>query len=216
MKILLIDDHPMVLDSYENMLARDFSRNYPQTIHRGSNCEEAHKIVLSATKSKSQFHLAIIDHSLPPYQDLKSGTEVAHLVKTHNPHCKIIIITSHVEMLIVYDIIKKVSPDGIAIKNDVSSSSFQIMVQSVLDGEIYQSPLVINYIADIWKNKLMAEESNRQILLHLSNGYRVKDLEEVTNLKSRAIEKRMKEIRNLFMAKDNSALLIAARREGYI
>ena len=216
MKILLIDDHPMVLDFYENMLARDFSRNYPQVIDRGGTCEDAYKFIIAASDKNEHYDLAILDYSLPSYHEFKTGADIANLLKPEGHHSKVIIITSHVEMLLVYDIIKKVSPNGIAIKSDVNSASFQLMVESVLKGENYQSPLIKNFVADIWKKKILADESNRQILIHLAQGYKIKDLENVTHLKSRAIERRINEIRNLFRAEDNSSLLTAARKEGFI
>lgn len=218
MNILVVDDHPIVLDFYEKALMQDFSFNGPLTIIKAHNCKEAYDAILMATSKGVMFDLAILDQSLPPYQkdNILSGSDIAELLKKHNQPCKVVIITSHTEILVIYDLLKKINPDGIAIKSDVTGSNFSQMIKSVLDGDTYQSPLVKHCIAEIWKKQVMAEEHNRQILLYLSKGYRAKELESLLNLAASTIERRINDIKKAFSASDHIALVKEAIKQGYL
>lgn len=218
MNILVVDDHPIVLDFYEKALMQDFSSNVPFTIIKAQNCKEAYDAILLATSKGIMFELAILDQSLPPYlkENILSGNDIAELLKKHNQSCKVVIITSHTEILVVYDILKKVNPHGIAIKSDVTGTNFSPMIKTILDGDTYQSPQVKNCVAEIWKKQVMAEEHNRQILLYLSKGYRLRELESLLNLASSTIERRVNDIKKAFSASDNIALIKEAIKQGYL
>ena len=67
MEVLIIDDHPTQIDGYKSILS--FSDvNESLNFTACYNCEEAHKII-TTTQNKNRFALAIIDYSIPPYED---------------------------------------------------------------------------------------------------------------------------------------------------
>ena len=174
--------------------------------------------ILLATSKGLVFDLALLDQNLPSYlkENILSGSNIAELLKTHNQPCKTVIITSHTEVLVVYDILKKVNPDGLVIKNDVTASNFSKMIKSILNGDTYQSPLVKTYVAEIWKKEVMAEEHNRQILLFLSKGYRIKEQAIILNLASSTIHRRISDIKKAFVVSDNMELVKEAIKQGYL
>ena len=61
--------------------------------------------------------------SLPPYEEeqIYSGKELAHLVKLYMPSSKIVILTSHAESFLLYEIHKYVNPIGILVKSDFTA-----------------------------------------------------------------------------------------------
>ncbi|CAN1527229.1 hypothetical protein MCETHM1_01273 [Flavobacteriaceae bacterium] len=60
------------------------------------------------------------------------------------PNCKIITITALNEVFIVYDIAKKVRPDALIIKNDITPEKLQHMIMELMKGNHDQSPTVKN------------------------------------------------------------------------
>ncbi|MCV9926262.1 hypothetical protein OIU83_01250 [Flavobacterium sp. LS1R49] len=219
MNILIVDDHPMNVELYENVLLHDFASYKPLVITKAFNCKEGYTAIESVTLDHELFFdLAIIDYSLPIYQEknILSGADLAHLVRDYFENCKIVIITSHTQKLLVYDIIRKIKPEGIAIKADVTTSNFIEIISSVLKGNLYQSALVKEYISEIWKKELIVEKTNRQILFYLAKGYRVKELEEVIPLAGSTIEKRIVDLKKIFAVLDDSTLVKEVIRQGFL
>lgn len=125
-------------------------------------------------------------------------------------------ITAHTEVIIVYDISKKVRPDGFIIKNDITPEKLQQAVNEILLGNQYQSPTVKSCINEIWKKELMIEDYNRQILLYLSKGFKTKELEEIICLTTSTIQKRIIRMKKAFDVTDNTGLVKEAIKQGFI
>lgn len=213
MNVLLADDHPMTIEGYCDALRNEpFSTFQPQ-FTKVYNFEDAHHAV-----DKNAFDLAIIDNSMPGYPEasILSGMDLALFIRQKQPNCKVIIITAHTEVIIVYDLAKKARPDGLIIKNDVTPEKLQFAVMEVIKGNSYQSPLVKNCISEIWKKELMVEDYNRQILFYLSKGFKIKDLEQTIYLTSSAIQKRISRMKKAFDVSDDTSLVKEAIRQGFI
>lgn len=218
MNIFLVDDHPMTIDGYCNLL---LSGNFVQeeiVFTTANNCEEAYLALLKAISSEQLFDIAIVDKSLPEFEEksIFSGCDVAALIRKKMPNCKIIIITGHTEFVIIYDIVRKINPEGFLIKNDVSFENLCKAVNDVINGIPYQSVKVKNSINEIWKKELMVEENNRQILLLLSKGFKTKELESIINLTTSTIQKRIIRMKTAFDVHDDSSLVKEAIRLGFI
>jgi DNA-binding NarL/FixJ family response regulator len=125
-------------------------------------------------------------------------------------------ITAHTEIVIIYDIAKKVRPDGLIIKNDITSEKLQQAIIEVLKGNQYQSPTVKRCINEIWKKELMIGDYNRQILLYLSKGFRIKELESFVHLTTSAIQKRVIRMKKAFEVTDDTGLVKEAIKQGFI
>ena len=218
MRIFLADDHPMTVEGYCDALRKDpFGQSRPVFV-KAYSCEEAYHRLLRTQGDQNVFDLAIIDNSMPPFveKSILSGVDVAALIRLEQPQCRIIMITAHTEVIIVYDLAKKVRPDGLIIKNDVTPEKLQTAVAAVLSGGSYQSPLVRNCISEIWKKELMVEDYNRQILFYLAKGFKIKDLEETIYLTSSAIQKRISRMKKAFDVTDDTSLVKEAVRQGFI
>ena len=218
MKILVVDDHPMTVDGYINALNSSNINNLTFSFEKAYNCEETHKIITNPKNIENPFDLVILDYNLPSFDKLKvnTGGDLANCVRKNMPNCKIIMITAHTEILIVYEIIKKVYPEGLIIKKEVTAVNLIEIVKMVLDDIKYQSPIVKSVISDIWKKELMVEDFNRQILFYMSKGFKIKDIENHIGLSTSAIQKRAILMKRVFDVNDSSSLVQEAIKHGYI
>ena len=218
MNIFLVDDHPMTVEGYHNVLSGATVGLSQPVFTKAHNCEEAYSILSKTINPKDFFDMAIVDKSLPSYEEksILSGSDLALSIREKMPNCKIIMITAHTEVIIVYDIVKKVRPEGLIIKNDITPEKLQQAVIEVMQGNQYQSPTVKSCVNEIWKKELMIEDCNRQILLYLSKGFKIKDLEEIVHLTSSAIQKRVLRMKKAFDVTDDSCLVKEAIKQGFI
>lgn len=218
MNFLVVDDHPMIIDGYIKALTEFSLGPISPAFSKAHNCEEAYTIISRKFSSKQSFDLAIIDKGLPSYQEksIMSGSDLAAFIREVMPNCKIIMITAHTEIIILYDIYKNVRPDGLIIKNDITPDKLQKAVMEIIKGNSYQSNTVKNCINEIWKKELMIEDYNRQILFYLSKGFKIKELEGIICLTTSAIQKRIIKMKNVFEVTDNSGLVKEAIKQGFI
>lgn len=218
MNIFLVDDHPMTIEGYYNALSSDSFSAHENIFTRAHNCEEAYGALLKAISSKKIFDIAIIDKGLPGFeaQSILSGSDVAVLLREKMPNCKIIMVTAHTEVIIVYDMVKKIRPEGFFIKNDITPEKLREAINDIMKGNQYQSTMVKSCISEIWKKELMVEDYNREILLYLSKGFKTKELEQFINLSTSSIQKRIIRMKNAFDVTDDSSLVREAIHLGFI
>ena len=214
MNVLVVDDHPMTVAGYIESLSLKgfFSRSL--SFAKAYTCGEA----FSRLASPISFDLALIDYGLPSYpeEDIYSGIDLARLIRQQHPDCKIIIITAHTEVLTVYDILKKIQPEGLIIKNDITPENLPPTVLNIIEGNIYQSPTVKGILKEIWKKELMVDDINRQILLYLSKGYKIKKIEQTLMLSLSAIQRRIAQMKVAFDVKEDTSLVEEAFLNGFL
>ena len=214
MNVLVVDDHPMTVSGYIQSLS--LNGLFPELpfFFKAYSCEEA----FSKLTSSISFDLAMIDYGLPSYaaENIHSGIDLARLIRRQHPDCKIIIITAHTEVLTVYDIFKKVQPEGLLVKNDITPENLPTIFSQIMEGSTYQSPTVKNIIKEIWKKDLMVDDTNRQILLYLSKGYKIKKIEHTLLLSLSAIQRRIAQMKAAFDVKEDSSLVEEAILQGFL
>jgi DNA-binding NarL/FixJ family response regulator len=218
MNIFLVDDHPMTVEGYSNALLEiPFGLNNP-SFTKAYDCEEAYATLFRKLSLNELFDIAIIDKGLPGYDSkgILSGSDLAILIKEKMPDCKIIMITAHTEVIIVYDIVKKVRPEGLIIKNDITPEKLQQAVTAIIAGDQYYSAIVKKCVSEIWKKELMIEDYNRQILLYLSKGFKIKELESIIHLTTSTIQKRIIRMKKAFDVTDDTGLVKEAIKQGFI
>jgi DNA-binding NarL/FixJ family response regulator len=218
MNVLLIDDHPMTISGFTECLKNEKFSVFEPTFTHALNCKDGYDAINKALQSNMHFDLAILDLGLPKYLDksIHSGTDLGLLIRSTMKHCKIIMMTAHTETVIIYDTLRKVSPEGFFIKNDITPTTLLEGVKAVVSGEKYQSPNVLVCIDQIWKKRLMVEDINRQILIYMSKGFRTKELEKFLNITASAIQKRVIKMKVVFDAADDDSLVKAAKNQGFI
>lgn len=214
MKFLIVDDHPMTVEGYKNAIANSFG---DVTFTVASDCKAAYTEIQKA-RGVHSFEIAFIDKNIPEYTDEKlfSGIDIAALIKSTLPHCKIIFITAHTEYLVIYDIYKKIKPEGLVSKGELTPQNLISIINTVRDGEDYASPLVKECIKEIWMKELMVDDYNRQILYYMSKGYKIKELGSVIFLATSTIQRRVLSMKEAFNVPDESSLVKVAVKQGFI
>lgn len=218
MNILLVDDHPMTVEGFMNALLKVNFTKKKAVFTKAHNCKDGYNTILKTAKSSKPFDLAIMDQGLPSYpeQSIASGSDLALLIREQMPDCKIIMITAHSEVIIIYDIVKNVRPDGLINKNDISPDNLKLIVTEVMQGNQYHSPIIKSCINEIRKKELMFDDFNREILSYLSKGFKVKELAGVVCLGNSAIQKRIILMKNAFDVTDDTGLVKEAIKQGFI
>lgn len=220
LKILIVDDHPLIVDAYKNiLLSSKIDREF--IIETANDCDSAIKVLNRKPKTEP-FDLLFFDIKLPASADGKiiSGEELAVFAKKKMPGAKIIILTMFNENHRINNILKSVNPDGLLIKNDLSASEFLNAVKAVLNNPPYYSSTVARYFRNQTMNHddSLLDDVNRRIIYFISKGIKTKNLVNHINLSLSAIEKRKIQIKNL-MALENAndeELIKEAQKRGFI
>ncbi|UPT72170.1 MAG: response regulator [Flavobacterium sp. JAD_PAG50586_2] len=194
--ILIVDDHPFIIQAYRNALDKYSQQGYEFVVTQASNCKTGYESITEAT---TPFDVAFFDISMPEYaeKEIYSGEDLAALMKTQMPDCKIILLTMHTELLKINNIIKNINPSGLIIKNDLTFDELIFAFDKIINNESYYSQTVIKLVGQAQYNNIELDAFDKQILFHLSKGVKTKDLPQYIPLSLSAIEKRKLNIREI-------------------
>ncbi len=218
-KILMIDDHPMIIEGYQNTLMATKKDNQILVIDTANNCDTAMAFMRKA-KNSIPYDVIFFDISLPASKDGKitSGEDLAEIARNIMPNAKIIILTMFNESYRIHNIIKKINPDGFLIKSDLTSMELAEAFRHILTSPPYYSSTVSGYLKKAVADNIYLDEHSRKILHLLSQGIKTRSLIEYVDLSMSAIEKRKKQMKLLFSVEDgkDETLIIEARNRGYL
>ncbi|SDB65167.1 DNA-binding response regulator, NarL/FixJ family, contains REC and HTH domains [Flavobacteriaceae bacterium MAR_2010_188] len=219
LRILMVDDHPIIIEGYQNVLMATKKDNQTLIIETANTCDQA-VLLINKSSKEIPYDLCFFDISLPPSADgtVTSGEDLAILAKQKLPNAKIIILTMFNESFRIHNIIKEVNPDGFLIKSDLTSSELAEAFQHILVAPPYYSSTVSNYLKKSITNDIYVDDINRKILHLLSQGIKTRSLKDHIDLSMSAIEKRKKQLKLLFSVYDgrDESLLEEARSKGFI
>ena len=215
--ILIVDDHPFIIQAYRNALDKYSQQGFVFEVTQANNCKTGYE---SITEAKIPFDVAFFDISMPEYAEkgIYSGEDLAALIKTEMPNCKIILLTMHTELLKINNIIKTINPSGLVIKNDLTFDELIFAFDKIINNESYYSQTVIKLVGQAQYNNIELDAFDKQILFHLSKGVKTKDLPQYIPLSLSAIEKRKLNIREILEVKGGSDidLINEAKTKGVI
>ena len=217
--ILIIDDHPMSVDSYKTLLSCIESNKKAKYL-LGYNCEEAFRLLHQTKGDSKLIHFAFIDVNLPPFEEKKlfSGSDVAKLIRDYFPDCKIIIISMHNEPVWVSQIYNSINPEGFIAKSDIDYKSFPEAFKSVENNEIYCSKSIKQSRKIMIQKNINWNENDSKMLRLIAEGVKTKDLPNYISLSLSAIEKRKASIKKQLILESgsNKELLDSAKSLGLI
>jgi len=204
LKSLMVDDHPSMIEGYKIILSYN-SSGFDIETFAAYNCETAFALITNRTKINN-FDLVFLDYSLPPFEEMniKSGEDLAMLVKTLLPEVKIIMLTSHTESILLYNLIKNIEPAGLLVKSDFSADELLLAFDTIMQGNTYHSDTVKANIKELLSGNKYLDDYNRQIIGLLAQGIKTKNLPNHINLSISAIEKRKVQIRDYFCIKNGN------------
>lgn len=133
-KIILVDDHHIVLDGLESLLQQEPEFHVLASLHSGEE-------VLETLKSQ-QPHILLTDFSLPGI----SGVDFVRQVKRLYPQVKIIVLSMHDEAHIIKSVLKE-GVEGYLLKN-IQHSELRSAIRHVSQGLPYVSPEVTRLLMD--------------------------------------------------------------------
>ena len=122
------------------------------------------------------------------------------------------------ESLRIHNILKTLNPEGLLIKSDLTSSELSNAFLNILESPPYYSSTVNNFLRQTITADIFVDEKNRKILHLLSQGVKTKNLAEHVGLSLSAVEKRKKQLKELFSVDDgqDETLLREARNKGFL
>jgi len=221
LKILIIDDYPLLIEAYKDILNSDDFEGYNLSIEDAHSCDTAMERIVSSA-SNLHYDLILLDVEIPPATngELISGEDLALFIKKKSPKSKIIILTKSDESHRINNVLQIVNPDGLLIKMDLNREMFILAFFKVLNAPPYYSATVANYfrIQSINFGESLLDDINRKIIFYLSKGIKTKNLTNYIDLSLSAIEKRKVQIKNLLELNkaNDEALISEAKKRGFI
>jgi two-component system, NarL family, response regulator NreC len=216
--ILMIDDHPPLIEGYKTILSFNSLGHTIKAI-AAYDSKTAFEIITNPINIDF-FHLVFIDRALPAYeeQNILSGDDLAVLSKKMFPKTKIAIITSHTEAIILNSILKNIKPNALLIKNDLTSEELLNAFNNLLNNKDHFTQTVLKLKNETYSKDNYLDNYNSQILLLLSKGIQTKNLHNHLHLSVSAINKRKAFIKEFFgIEKGNDEDIIReAKKRGLI
>ncbi|MBS7786021.1 response regulator transcription factor [Flavobacterium sp. CYK-55] len=196
MHILIVDDHPAMIEGYKGILKAYFNVEDLQ-FSVAFTFEQAYLLVQKAQKA---FDIAILDMAMPAFEAQKifSGEDMARLIMQKFLATKIMIITSHTEGLILYNLIRSLNPDAVLVKSDFQSDDMAEAVQKVLAGEKYYSKSAKTSLKNVGNLYDGLDSYDRRIIFLLAKGIKTKNIPEHLPISLSAVDKRKAKIRLFF------------------
>ena len=216
--ILIVDDHPFIIEGYKNAITRYNPHQYEFLISQAHDCKSGYDLI--EDENTLHFDVAFLDISMPAYEekDIYSGEDLAKLILKKMPSCKVILLTMYTELLKIKTIIRTIQPNGLIIKNDLTVDELLFAFDKVMKNDKYYSQSVQKIINQSPHNSIEIDEFDKQILFHLSKGTSVEDMPQYIPISQNAIEKRKASLKELLKVKSGSdeELLKEAKSKGFL
>lgn len=214
--ILIVDDHPFIIEGYKNAITRYNPKQYEFDIYQAHDCKSGYEIIEDS--NSPQFDIAFLDISMPPYEEKEifSGEDLARLLLKKMPSCKIVLLTMYTELLKIKTIIRTIQPNGLIIKNDLTFDELLLAFDKVLKSEKYYSQSVVKMLNQSTHNAIEIDQYDKQILIHLEKRTSIDEMLQQIPISLNAIEKRKKHLKDLLKIRNNSDedLIKEARNKG--
>ena len=198
LKILMVDDHPMIIEGYQMTLVATKKPHQHLDIDIAHDCDMAFELIKKASiNQETLYDVCFFDISLPASKDglITSGEDLAALTREYLPEAKVVILTMFNESFRILNIIRSIDPEGLLIKSDLTSSELAEAFQQILTAPPYYSSTVNSFLNKTIQSEIFLDEINRKILHLLSRGIKTRSLTEHISLSMSAIEKRKKHLK---------------------
>jgi DNA-binding NarL/FixJ family response regulator len=205
MHILIVDDHPLNVDSYVALLSQ-IESNKNASFHLAYNCKQAYDLITQLDRNEINIDMAFIDLSLPAYEELnfRSGDEIGSLVQQKFPNCIIIIISMHSEPVRVNQIIKTLNPQGFISKNDINYKNFPAIMDAISKKDSYFSKTIMEAQKEFIIKNINWDEHDSKMVRLIAEGIKTKDLPHYIPLSLSALEKRKANLKKQFLFEGGS------------
>lgn len=212
MVFFIVDNHPLVRNGYSLVL----KEKYPNA--------EIHVCSASDFTTASLDGLNHVDFFILDYNFGKNiqefsfeyGFDLARMCRAKFPLSKIIIITAHEESLLIYNLHKKLSPEGFLAKSDITCVILHKAICHIIAVGRYYSAKVVECIKAVSQKEILLQDYNLQILLLLAQGLKIREISDTMSVSEGMIQKRIVIMKDAFQVKDNGGLVRAAKIAGFV
>jgi DNA-binding NarL/FixJ family response regulator len=206
-RILLADDHTLVVEALKHLLQGEFE--VLATVGDGR--------ALLAAAAELEPDVVIVDIGMP----LLNGLDAGEQLKKLRPATKVIFLTQNREPLMAAEAFRR-QASGYVLK-DAAASELVVAIRAALQGRWYASPAIADGIAGAGGNAVasaagMRELSarEREVLQLLAEGKAMKEVAAVLRISARTVEFHKYRIMQLVGAKTNADLVHYAIRHGLV
>lgn len=196
MHLFIVEDHPTMIEGYKGIISAHFN-SIPLQFTTAHTFELAHAALQRANQP---FEVALLDLAMPAYpaQKIFSGEDMARLIGQKFPDTKIMILTSHTEGIVLYQLIRSLNPDAVLVKSDFQSDELIQALIEVLEGKTYYSQTARNCLKTVANLYDGLDSYDRRIIFLLTKGIKTKNIPEHLSISLSAIDKRKAKIRLFF------------------
>ncbi len=179
-RILLADDHQIVLEGLKNLLEPEFEIV--------GTVEDGRALVAEALNLHPD--LIVVDISMP----LLNGIEAVRQIKKMDEQCKVIFLTMHPDVVYAASAFDA-GASGYVLKNS-ASRELVTAIKEALQGKIYVTPIIAGELMQTYKksrpgeNLMVSKLTDRQKeILHLVvEGYSAKEIANMLSISPRTVE----------------------------
>ena len=203
-KIIVVDDHPMVIEGMKAMLNQI---RYVELSATASNAYAAMEKV-----KENQPDLVITDINMPEI----SGVELTSKLKKEFPNLKIIGMSTFNERSYISQMIQN-GADGFLVKS-ASKDEIEAAISSVLDGKMYLSSDAGMSTAEQneLKNQPTLTRREKEILALISEGYTNPQIAEKLFISLYTAETHRKNLLSKFNTNNSASLIKIAAAQGLL
>jgi len=216
-KILMTDDHPMIIEGYQNTLLATKKKSQKLIIDIATNCDESIDFINKSIALGEPYTVYFFDISMPESSDglYKSGIDLAKHVRNVSPSSKIVMLTMFDESYRILSIINTINPEGFLIKSDLTSRELASAFQAVLFNPPFYSGTINQCLKRTGFSKIELDEVNHKILYLISKGNKNKDIAVEMSLSLSSIEKKKKFLKEVFKVEEGDEINLIEKAKGY-
>ncbi len=216
LKILVVDDHQLIIDGIVSSLNK--AGDYEVVTTRC--CDDALLKLKQGT-----FDILFTDLSFDvavQSNHIDGGESLIKAVKKEGIPVKIGVITGHSETNRIYNVVYNLKPSSYLLKNKCDATELQFAIQKMMNDEVYYSHDVHQKLMRRACIEIQMDEVAIQILKELPKQSKISNLvglikkEDGTLLKQRSIENKLANLRIDLNAINNTDLILKAKELGII
>lgn len=204
--ILIVDDHPVVLDGTKTLL-QDLENVHIETEQESAN-------VLSKMETK-KFQLYLIDINMKPL----NGIQLAEMIKKTQPEALIILYTGY-ELSDYYELLVEKKVDGLLSKLATKEQVIQT-IQATLRGEILLSADFLDFVQQHSnrtnaKQEVLLSHKEQEILQLVAQGCTNKAIASAIGVTQRTVENYLSKLFVRLHVESRAEAVIVAKEKAWI
>ncbi|WP_347172814.1 response regulator [Polaribacter uvawellassae] len=216
LKILIVDDHQLIIDGIVSSLEEVGNFEVIST----TNCDDAY-----AKLKQETFDILFTDLSFDndtTSTKLDGGENLIKAIQKEGIPIKIGVITGHSETNRIYNVIQNLKPSAYLLKTKCNATELNFAIQKMMSDDFYYTHDVHQKMIRRACIDIQMDEVAIQILKELPNQSKISNLEGIikkedgTMLKQRSIENKLANLRIDLNAINNTDLILKAKELGII